>query len=83
MAAPLFSAGGLAGSKMACWRRPTFHQWLKCPAQPSHQQTNGGRLQEGARLGGEVKTGFHIKSLAFGADYMLNFEGVTREDLDG
>ena len=31
---------------------------------------------------GEVKPGFHTPSLAFGADYILQFEGVTREDLD-
>ena len=31
---------------------------------------------------GEVKPGFHTPSLAFGADYILNFDGVTREDLD-
>ena len=31
---------------------------------------------------GEVKPGFQTPSLAFGADYILNFDGVTREDLD-
>ena len=30
---------------------------------------------------GEVKPGFQTPSLAFGADYILSFEGVTREDL--
>jgi short subunit dehydrogenase-like uncharacterized protein len=29
---------------------------------------------------GEVKPGFQTPSLAFGADYILNFDGVTRED---
>jgi short subunit dehydrogenase-like uncharacterized protein len=32
---------------------------------------------------GEVKPGFQTPSLAFGADYILNFEGVTLEDLNG
>ena len=31
---------------------------------------------------GEVKPGFQTPSLAFGADYILNFDGVTREDLN-
>jgi hypothetical protein len=31
---------------------------------------------------GEVKPGFQIPSLAFGAEYILNFDGVTREDLN-
>jgi short subunit dehydrogenase-like uncharacterized protein len=31
---------------------------------------------------GEVKPGFQTPSLAFGADYILGFAGVTREDLD-
>jgi short subunit dehydrogenase-like uncharacterized protein len=31
---------------------------------------------------GEVKPGFQTPSLAFGADYILNFDGVAREDLD-
>jgi short subunit dehydrogenase-like uncharacterized protein len=31
---------------------------------------------------GEVKPGFQTPSLAFGADYILAFDGVTREDLD-
>jgi short subunit dehydrogenase-like uncharacterized protein len=30
---------------------------------------------------GEVKQGFQTPSLAFGADYILDFDGVTREDL--
>ena len=30
---------------------------------------------------GEVKPGFQTPSLAFGADYILNFDGVAREDL--
>jgi short subunit dehydrogenase-like uncharacterized protein len=31
---------------------------------------------------GEVKPGFQTPSLAFGANYILDFEGVTREDLN-
>ena len=31
---------------------------------------------------GEVKPGFQTPSLAFGADYILSFDGVTREDLN-
>jgi hypothetical protein len=31
---------------------------------------------------GEPKAGFQTPSLAFGADYILGFEGVTREDLN-
>ena len=31
---------------------------------------------------GEVKAGFQTPSLAFGADYILAFEGVSREDLN-
>jgi hypothetical protein len=31
---------------------------------------------------GEVKPGFQTPSLAFGADYILDFEGATREDLN-
>jgi short subunit dehydrogenase-like uncharacterized protein len=31
---------------------------------------------------GEHKAGFRTPSLAFGADYILGFEGVTREDLN-
>ena len=31
---------------------------------------------------GEVKPGFQTPSLAFGADYILNFDAVTREDLN-
>ena len=30
---------------------------------------------------GEVNPGFQTPSLAFGADYILSFDGVTREDL--
>ena len=33
-------------------------------------------------VAGEVKPGFQTPSLAFGADYILNFDGVTREDLN-
>ncbi len=31
---------------------------------------------------GEVKPGFQTPSLAFGADYVLSFDGATREDLN-
>ena len=31
---------------------------------------------------GEHKAGFQTPRLAFGADYILGFEGVTREDLN-
>ena len=31
---------------------------------------------------GEVKPGFQTPSLAFGADYVRNSDGVTREDLN-
>ena len=31
---------------------------------------------------GEVEPGFQTPSLAFGADYILDFDGVTREDLN-
>jgi short subunit dehydrogenase-like uncharacterized protein len=31
---------------------------------------------------GAFEAGFQTPSLAFGADYILGFEGVTREDLD-
>ncbi len=31
---------------------------------------------------GELKPGFQTPSLAFGADYILNFDGVTRDDLN-
>jgi len=31
---------------------------------------------------GEVKPGFQTPSLAFGADCILDFDGVTRGDLD-
>ena len=31
---------------------------------------------------GEVKPGFQTPSLAFGADYILGFDGVAREDLN-
>jgi hypothetical protein len=39
---------------------------------------------DAARRGraGEVKPGFQTPSLALGADYILNFAGVTREDLN-
>ncbi len=30
----------------------------------------------------EVKPGFQTPSLAFGVDYILGFDGVTREDLN-
>ena len=30
---------------------------------------------------GEDKPGFQTPSLAFGADYILDFDGVTREDV--
>lgn len=33
-------------------------------------------------MSGEAKPGFQTPSRAFGPDYILNFEGVTREDLD-
>jgi hypothetical protein len=33
-------------------------------------------------VSGEIKPGFQTPSRAFGADYILNFEGVVREDLD-
>ena len=32
-------------------------------------------------LNGEIKPGFQTPSLAYGADFILQFEGVTREDL--
>jgi short subunit dehydrogenase-like uncharacterized protein len=32
-------------------------------------------------LNGEYKTGFQTPSLAYGADFILQFEGVAREDL--
>ena len=31
---------------------------------------------------GETEPGFQTPSLAFGADYILDFDGVTREDLN-
>ncbi len=31
---------------------------------------------------GDFKPGFKTPSLAFGPDYILGFEGVTREDLN-
>ena len=31
---------------------------------------------------GQVATGFQTPSLAFGPDYILSFDGVTREDLN-
>ena len=31
---------------------------------------------------GEVAPGFQTPSRAFGADYVLSFDGVSREDLD-
>jgi len=34
-------------------------------------------------LEGEFEPGFQTPSLAYGADFVLQFEGVTREDLDG
>jgi short subunit dehydrogenase-like uncharacterized protein len=33
-------------------------------------------------MAGEIKAGFQTPSLAFGADYVLGFEGVTRDDLN-
>jgi hypothetical protein len=33
-------------------------------------------------LAGDFKPGFQTPSLAYGADFILQFEGVTREDLD-
>jgi short subunit dehydrogenase-like uncharacterized protein len=33
-------------------------------------------------LAGEIKPGFQTPSSAFGADYILNFDGVVREDLN-
>ena len=38
-----------------------------------------GALQR--TLGGEATPGFRTPSLAFGADFILSIEGVTREDL--
>jgi short subunit dehydrogenase-like uncharacterized protein len=32
---------------------------------------------------GDIKPGFQTPSRVFGADYILSFDGVTREDLDG
>jgi short subunit dehydrogenase-like uncharacterized protein len=32
-------------------------------------------------VAGEIKAGFQTPSRAFGADYILNFDGVVREDL--
>jgi short subunit dehydrogenase-like uncharacterized protein len=34
-------------------------------------------------LQGDLQTGFQTPSTAYGADFILRFEGVTREDLDG
>jgi hypothetical protein len=31
---------------------------------------------------GEFKPGFQTPSLAYGADYILGFDGVTREELN-
>ena len=31
---------------------------------------------------GEVETGFQTPSCAFGPDYILSFDGVTRDDLN-
>jgi hypothetical protein len=33
-------------------------------------------------VAGEVKPGFQTPSRAFGTDYILNFDGVVREDLN-
>jgi hypothetical protein len=33
-------------------------------------------------VAGEIKPGFQTPSLAFGVDYILNFDGVVREDLN-
>jgi short subunit dehydrogenase-like uncharacterized protein len=33
-------------------------------------------------VAGEIKPGFQTPSRAFGADYILNFDGVVREDLN-
>jgi hypothetical protein len=33
-------------------------------------------------VAGEIKAGFQTPSRAFGADYILNFDGVAREDLN-
>jgi short subunit dehydrogenase-like uncharacterized protein len=32
-------------------------------------------------LNGETRSGFQTPSLAYGADFILQFEGVTREDI--
>ena len=32
-------------------------------------------------LGGEARAGFQTPSRAYGADWILDFEGVTREDI--
>jgi short subunit dehydrogenase-like uncharacterized protein len=32
---------------------------------------------------GEVRAGFQTPSSAFGPDYILSFDGVTRDDLNG
>lgn len=33
-------------------------------------------------LSGDFKPGFQTPALAYGADFILGFEGVTREDLE-
>ena len=33
-------------------------------------------------VAGEIKPGFQTPSCAFGADYILSFDGVVREDLN-
>ena len=34
-------------------------------------------------VGGEIKPGFQTPSRAFGEDFILQFDGVRREDIDG
>ena len=36
----------------------------------------------GRVLGGDFKPGFQTPSLAYGADFILGFDGVTRDDLN-
>ena len=59
----------------------TVRSWLRTPE--GHVLTAETAFDVAWRVvAGEVKPGFQTPSLAFGADYILNFDRVTSEDLD-
>ena len=71
---PLGSLGAEVGNHDLCLSATTRRRFgLDLPS--------GARSGEACVLAGDMKPGFQTPSLAFGPDFALECEGVTREDV--